>query len=133
MVRKTLIFRTFALLTQLANCMNDWKDKLKFAYSTNPEYTPEEQEEPIETVEPSKQIIRVWLEKKNRGGKVVSIVSGFVGPDEDLKNLGKILKSRCGVGGSVKDGEIIVQGDFRDRILSILNELGYKNVKKAGG
>lgn len=113
--------------------MNDWKDKLKFAYSTNPDYTPEEQEEPAETIEPSKQILRVWLEKKNRGGKVVSIVSGFVGPDEDLKNLGKILKSRCGVGGSVKEGEIIVQGDFRDRILAILHELGYKNVKKAGG
>lgn len=113
--------------------MNDWKDKLKFAYSTNPDYQPEEPEEQAQTQEPGKQTLRVWLEKKHRGGKVVSIVSGFVGSNDDLKELAKLLKTRCGVGGSVKDGEIIIQGDFRDRILSILHDSGYKNVKKAGG
>ncbi len=114
--------------------MTDWKDKLKFAYSTNPDYKPEEDNiQPFETLDPSKQDIRVWLEKKNRGGKVVSIISGFVGSEDDLKELGKTLKTRCGVGGSVKDGEIIIQGDFRDRIIAILSEQGYKKVKKAGG
>lgn len=114
--------------------MTDWKDKLKFAYSTNPDYKPEEDEtQQAETLDPSKQDIRVWLEKKNRGGKVVSIVSGFIGSDNDLKELGKILKTRCGVGGTVKDGEIIIQGDFRDRIIGILLDQGFKKVKKAGG
>ncbi|MDX9846828.1 MAG: translation initiation factor [Tenuifilaceae bacterium] len=114
--------------------MTDWKDKLKFAYSTNPDYKPEEDEtQQTKTLDPNKQDIRVWLEKKNRGGKVVSIISGFIGSDDDLKELGKILKTRCGVGGTAKDGEIIIQGDFRDRIIGILLDLGYKKVKKAGG
>ena len=114
--------------------MSDWKDKLQFAYSTNPSYKPDEDEaDTVKTLEPSKQDLRIWIEKKNRGGKVVSIVSGFIGSNDELKELGKQLKSRCGVGGSVKDGEIIIQGDFRERILDLLNELGYKKVKKAGG
>jgi len=113
--------------------MDDWKDKLKFAYSTNPDYKPEEQEEQLDALDPSKQRLRVWLEKKHRGGRVVSIVSGFVGSNADLKELAKILKTQCGVGGSVKDGEIVIQGDFRERIISILLDAGYKNVKKAGG
>lgn len=113
---------------------NDWKDKLEFAYSTNPNYNPNSNDNDEQTsVEPQKQVLRIRLEKKNRGGKTVSIVSGFIGPEEELKNLGKHLKSRCGVGGSVKDGEIIIQGDFRDRILTLLQDLGYKNVKKSGG
>jgi translation initiation factor 1 len=113
---------------------NDWKDKLKFAYSTNPDYKPEsETQEEISAIEPSKQNLRIWLEKKNRGGKIVSIISGYEGSDEELKELGRLIKSKCGVGGSVKDGEILIQGDFRDRILNILNELGYKKAKKAGG
>ncbi|MDD2277532.1 MAG: translation initiation factor [Bacteroidales bacterium] len=113
---------------------NDWKDKLAFAYSTNPNYNPNNNEEEEQvSVEPQKQVLRVRLEKKNRGGKTVSIVTGFVGSEEELKNLAKHLKSRCGVGGSVKDDEIIIQGDFRDKILNLLQELGYKNVKKAGG
>ena len=114
---------------------NDWKDKLAFAYSTNPDYKPESDDDEVEhtRVEPNKQVIRIRLEKKNRGGKTVSIVSGFVGTEEELKNLGKHLKSRCGVGGSVKDQEIIIQGDYRDRITNLLQELGYTNVKKSGG
>lgn len=114
--------------------MSDWKDKLSFAYSTNPDYKPSNEEEnEVEKLAPSQQNLRVWLEKKNRGGKVVSIISGYVGPESELKELGRILKSKCGVGGSVKDNEIIIQGDFRDRLLNLLHELGYKNVKKAGG
>jgi translation initiation factor 1 len=124
----------FCPLTLFAKSMTDWKDKLKFAYSTNPDYKPEEDEtQQTKTLDPNKQDIRVWLEKKNRGGKVVSIISGFIGSDDDLKELGKILKTRCGVGGTAKDGEIIIQGDFRDRIIGILLDLGYKKVKKAGG
>ena len=113
---------------------DDWKDKLAFAYSTNPDYNPNDNtDEEEESLEPNKQVLRVRLEKKNRGGKTVSIVSGYVGTESDLKDLGKHLKSRCGVGGSVKDGEIIIQGDFRDRILNLLKEMGYNNVKKSGG
>jgi translation initiation factor 1 len=112
----------------------DWKENLNFVYSTNPNYKPESEEtEKIETLMPNKQTIRVRLEKKNRGGKSVSIVSGFIGSEDDLKELGKNLKTKCGVGGTVKDGEIMIQGDFRDRILNLLQEMGYKNVKKAGG
>lgn len=112
---------------------SDWKDKLSFAYSTNPDYKPYEEEEGVDTPPPHEQILRIRLEKKNRGGKTATIVTGFVGSDDDLKALGKTLKSRCAVGGSAKDGEIILQGDFRDRVLNILLELGYKDVKKAGG
>ncbi|MBT6746611.1 MAG: translation initiation factor [Flavobacteriales bacterium] len=85
-----------------------------------------------ETIEPSKQDLRIHIDSKNRSGKTATIVKGFIGANEDLKDLGKILKSRCGVGGSVKDGEIIIQGQFRDKIMEILSQKGYR-VKKAGG
>jgi translation initiation factor 1 len=113
---------------------NDWKDKLNFVYSTNPDFKADSnEEEELESLSPGKQDLRVKLDRKNRGGKVVTIVTGFVGPENELKELGKTLKSRCGVGGSVKDGEIIVQGDFRDRVLNLLIESGYNRVKKSGG
>lgn len=112
---------------------SDWKDKLNFVYSTNPDFKPEPETEEIITLPPSKQELRVSLDKKNRGGKTVTIVSGFIGSDEEIKNLGKVLKAKCGVGGSVKEGIIIVQGDFRDRILNLLKELGYNKVKRSGG
>lgn len=112
--------------------MNDWKQRLGMVYSTNPdfEYTVQESEQ-AETLPPEKQNLRVWLDRKQRGGKQVTLVKGFVGSEEDLSELGRMLKSRCGVGGSAKDGEIIIQGDHRDRVVDLLIAAGYK-CKKAG-
>lgn len=102
-------------------------------YSTNPDYKYETgKEEGSETPEPARQDLRVWLDRKSRAGKQVTLVKGFVGSDDDLRALASMLKGKCGVGGSAKDGEIIIQGDFRDRILDILVKAGYK-AKKAGG
>ena len=113
--------------------MADWKERLGMVYSTNPnfEYTTSESEQ-VETLAPEKQDLRVWLDRKHRGGKTVTLVKGFVGSDDDLQELGRMLKSRCGVGGSAKDGEIIIQGDHRDRVVELLTKAGYR-CKKAGG
>ncbi len=106
---------------------NDWKSRLGTVYSTNPdfEYTSETTEEQ-ETLVPGKQRLRVALDRRNRGGKQVTLVADFVGTNDDLKELCKLLKQKCGVGGTAKDGEIIIQGDFRDKIVQILTEAGYK-------
>lgn len=102
-------------------------------YSTNPNFVFEDHQESIETPAPEKQNLRVMLDKKQRGGKKVTLVTGFIGETDVLNDLGKSLKTACGVGGSVKDGEILIQGDFRDRVLELLLKAGYMKTKKAGG
>ena len=102
-------------MTSMKN--NDWKDRLNVVYSTNPDfgYEMDNDEEQV-TLDKDKQNLRVSIDKKNRGGKVVTLITGFVGTDNDLKELGKLLKSKCGVGGSAKDGEIIVLDYKTDRV-----------------
>ncbi len=108
--------------------MSDWKERLGVVYSTNSEfqYNKESENKEQETLEKSKQNLRISLDKKQRAGKKVTIVSDFKGATTDLTELGKTLKTKCGVGGAVKDGLIIIQGDFRDRVLEILLQMGYK-------
>ena len=112
---------------------NDWKDRLNVVYSTNPDFNYEmDDEEEQATLQPSQQRLRVQLDRKNRGGKVVTHITGFVGTEDDLKELGKFLKSKCGVGGSAKDGEVIVQGDFKQKVLELLKKEGYTQTKPVG-
>lgn len=114
--------------------MSDWKARLGVVFSTNPNFNYNtEAEEVTETLAPEKQNLRVWLDRNHRGGKTVTLVKGFVGSEEELKELAKVLKNRCGVGGSAKDGEIIIQGAHRERVLEILLEKGYSRTKAAGG
>ena len=102
-------------------------------YSTNPDFKYEvDDDEEQTTPQPSQQRLRVQLDRKNRGGKVVTLITGFVGMEDDLKELGKFLKSKCGVGGSAKDGEIIVQGDFKQKVLELLKKEGYTQTKPVG-
>lgn len=105
---------------------NDWKDRLGIMYSTNPDFqynTGESIEE--ETLPKEKQQLRITLDKRNRGGKAVTLITGFRGTTNDLEVLGKFLKVKCGVGGSAKEGEIIIQGDLRPKVLEILQKEGY--------
>lgn len=111
---------------------NSLSDLGGIMYSTNPEFEYHEEVDETTTPPNNQQDLRVMLDKKNRGGKAVTLITGFKGKQDDLDILGKMLKTRCGVGGSVKDGEIMIQGDVRDKVLGILQKDGYK-VKKAGG
>lgn len=109
---------------------NDWKERLNVVYSTNPDFKYEnDEEEESETLNKKQQKLRVSIEKKGRGGKTVTLINGFIGTEDDLKELGKLLKTKCGVGGSVKDGEIIIQGEFKQRIIELLKTEGYTQAK----
>jgi translation initiation factor 1 len=98
-------------------------------YSTNPNYIPPSQEEEVITLTPAEQPLRVLLETKHRAGKTVTIVYGFEGNEDDMNALGKALKNHCGTGGSVKDGEIIIQGDHRQKVFQYLKQKGYTKAK----
>lgn len=108
---------------------NDWKDRLGMVYSTNPDYQYETDDEQTEALPRQQQRLRVRIEKNHRGGKTVTIVSGFIGSDDDLKELGRLLKTKCGVGGSQKEGEVLVQGDFKEKVIQILKQEGYTQTK----
>lgn len=109
------------------------KEKVNIVYSTNPDFQFQFDEEEVqETLAKNQQKLYVSIDRKQRGGKEVTLIEGFVGNEDDLKELGKMLKSKCGVGGSVKDNEILIQGNFRDKIYDMLLKDGY-GVKKKGG
>jgi len=108
---------------------NDFKNRIVF--STNPDYKPEEKETTEEAIPAGAQTLYVSLERL-KGGKVATIVDNFKGSDAELQDLGKQLKSKCGVGGTVKDGVILIQGEHRDKVMGILNTLGFKTKRKGG-
>jgi translation initiation factor 1 len=105
---------------------NNWKERLNIVYSTNPDFkyhTDEESE--TQTLPKEKQLLRIELDKRNRKGKSVTLITNFTGSDKDLQDLSKLLKTKCGVGGSARDGEILLQGDFRSKVLELLQKEGY--------
>jgi len=112
--------------------VNSFHDLGGFVFSTNKDFEFDNESNVEETVANNQQRLEAHLDKKNRGGKVATIIKGFQGNEEDLKTLGKMLKTKCGVGGSAKDNEIIIQGNFRDKIMEILKSEGY-TIKRVGG
>jgi translation initiation factor 1 len=105
-------------------------DSRGFVYSTDPDFSFKQEQENIETLPPSQQKLKIRLETKHRAGKAVILIQGFIGKENDLEELGKNLKNYCGTGGSVKDGEIIIQGDQRDKIVQWLLKNEYKQAKR---
>ena len=112
---------------------NDWKKRDGMVYSTSNDFEfQHESNDEQDSMTPNQQNLKVMLDKKARAGKKVTLIEGFIGTDIELAVLGKLLKNKCGVGGSAKDGEILIQGDHRDKVVQILQSEGYK-AKKAGG
>ncbi|MEM8524032.1 MAG: translation initiation factor [Bacteroidota bacterium] len=110
------------------------KKRIGVVYSTDPDYDYNfDDGEEVEDLEPAQQKLRVLIDRKKRRGKEVTLVTGFEGTDDTLKDLGKYLKTKCGVGGSVKDGEILIQGNLRDKVVELLVKEGYTKTKKSGG
>ena len=106
---------------------SDKKGRINVVYSTNPDFNYEyEQDNEADTLAPEKQNLRVVLDSKQRKGKTVTLIQGFIGTEDDLKELAKLLKNKCGTGGSVKDGEIIIQGEVREKVLTILKDTKYR-------
>lgn len=121
------ILSIFAKLNFHQMADNDWKKRLGVVFSTNPDFAYQEDTQTEEaTPAPSSQNLIVSIDRKGRAGKQVTLVTGFIGTSEDLADLGRALKVKCGVGGSAKDGEITIQGDFRDRVVALLKDMGYK-------
>lgn len=116
--------------TETKTVMNDWKKRLDIVYSTNPDFKYDERSsQEVETLPREKQPLRISLDKRCRKGKTVTLVTGFAGRDSDLQELGKMLKTKCGTGGSAKDGDIIIQGDMREKVLGILRKEGYAKAR----
>jgi translation initiation factor 1 len=110
------------------------KQVINVVYSTNPNFNYEtESDNEQDTLPKNQQKLYVSIDRKQRGGKDVTLIEGFIGNEDDLKDLGKTLKSKCGVGGSVKDGEILIQGALRDKVYDLLVKDGYTQTKKKGG
>ena len=101
-------------------------------FSTNPDFQLNADQEPADEPPTNRQVLRIWLER-GKGGKDSTVVKGYVGPEERIAELAKILKNKCAAGGNAKDGIIIIQGDHRDKVIKLLQDMGYSNVKKAGG
>ena len=110
------------------------KERINVVYSTNPNFHYQnDEEETVSTLLKNQQKMYVSIDRKQRAGKEVTLIEGFIGSDDDLKDLGKLLKTKCGGGGTAKDGEIIVQGNFKDKIFDLLVKEGYTSTKKKGG
>lgn len=107
---------------------NDWKSRLGVVFSTNPDFGYQDQHvnEDQEIVPNDKQKLIVSIDRRNRGGKQVTLITGYIGSSQALEELSKVLKTKCGTGGSVKEGEIIIQGDFRSKVVEVLDKMGYK-------
>ena len=103
-----------------------------FVYSTDPNFRPFADDEPAGELPPGKQVLRIWLERV-KGNKEATVIKGFIGPDARIEEIARTLKNKCATGGNAKDGNIVLQGDHRDKVLKWLTEMGFSNTKKAGG